>query len=51
MRTLRNLNNLYCMRPQNFWSLLSIEQYQSAVQRYLPLNRIAETGGFNSWAH
>lgn len=51
MGTLRNLNNLYSMRPQNFWSLLSIEQYRSAVQRYLPLNRIAEAGGFNSWAH
>nr|WP_314875823.1 DUF6543 domain-containing protein [uncultured Pseudomonas sp.] len=50
MATLRNLNSLYCTRPLNFWSLLDGEQYRSAVDRYLPLDRIAETGGFNSWA-
>ncbi|MGG5290948.1 dermonecrotic toxin domain-containing protein [Pseudomonas shirazensis] len=50
MATLRNVNNLYGTRPQNFWSLLDMDHYRSAVYRYLPLDRIAETGGFNSWA-
>lgn len=50
LSTLRNLNSLYVMRPRNFWSLLDIDAYKRATLQHLPLDRIAQTGGFNSWA-
>lgn len=50
LRTLRQIYNLFAMRHINAVAFLDNEQYLAAVNRLLPLDRIANIGGAQTWA-
>jgi len=49
--TLRQVSNLYAMRRLNSRLFIPHEAFMEAWREQLPLDRIASTGGNNSWIH
>jgi len=49
--TLRQVSNLYAMRRLNNRLFIPHEAFMEAWREQLPLDRIASTGGNNSWIH